>query len=163
MSDDKYIQTARQEFTRFLQSHNMRLTSERFAILDRVMRTGGHFTVEDFTGALETGGYHVSVATVYSTFRLLCEAGLLRRHTFAEGSAQFERNVAASSHTHLICTVCGKVREVRSADAGLAAQIERRKYTGFAPSHFALYIYGLCSRCQRASRQLKSTNSTTKK
>lgn len=150
MTEDKNIENARECFAAFLRSRGKRQTDERFAILDRAMRQTHHFTIDEFYRLLEDEGYHVSMATVYSTFQLLCEAGLLRRHQF-DNRSEYERLVVGSGHTHLICTHCGRVREVRDAD--LCDIVGSRHYRGFQTSHFAVYVYGLCSRCRRAERK----------
>lgn len=147
MTDDKLIQTARERFGAFLRQRNKRQTPERFAILDRVLEATDHFSIETFHGRLEAEGYHVSTGTVYNTFQLLCEAGFLRRHRFAHKSAEYERVNPGGNHTHLICTACGRVREVR--DPAFGESDGPRRYSGFRPSYFALYVYGTCSRCAR--------------
>jgi Fur family ferric uptake transcriptional regulator len=146
MTDDKNRLTARERFSAFLQARNKRQTSERFEILERVMEINDHFSIESFYEKLEKNGYHVSMATVYNTFQLLCEAGLLRRHQFDHKQGEYER-VSTGNHTHLICTICGSVREVK--DAELAHAVEQRRYPNFQPAYFTLYVYGVCKRCRR--------------
>jgi Fur family ferric uptake transcriptional regulator len=147
MIDDKNRLSARERFSVFLQARNKRQTSERFEILERVMSLNEHFSIESFYERLEKDGYHVSMATVYNTFQLLCEAGLLRRHQFDHKQGEYERVSIGGNHTHLICTHCGAVREVQ--DAELAEAVERRRYPNFQPSYSTLYVYGTCMRCRR--------------
>lgn len=145
--EDKNRQQASERFRAFLAARHKRCTSERFAILDAVMSTAEHFSIETFGERLESSGYHVSVATLYNTFQLLCEAGLLRRHKFEHKSAEYERVLPGANHTHLICTECGAVREVR--DGEFADEFDSRRYPRFKPAYFCLYVYGLCGKCER--------------
>lgn len=150
MLDDKNRRQAAERFRAFLAARHKRCTGERFAILDAVMATSEHFSIEAFGERLEAGGYHVSVATLYNTFQLLCEAGLLRRHKFEHKSAEYERVMPGSSHTHLICTECGAVREVREEE--LADDLASRRYRRFKPAYFSLYVYGVCGKCERRNK-----------
>ena len=46
----------------------------------------------------------------------------------------------------MICTQCGKVTEFNNEQ--LQADIEGTKLPRFRQTHYSLYVYGLCSRCQ---------------
>jgi len=143
------IARTRQKLVTFLKARKMRQTPERFTILESVMRMQSHFSVEDFHNQLENEGFHVSKATVYNTLHVFLEAGIVRRHKF-EGTCEYERvETGSHNHHHLVCTRCGRIKEVR--DSEIAAVIERHRYTGFDPAYFSLYVYGLCSRCRKKS------------
>lgn len=146
--------TAQERFRTFLRGRGMRCTSERTAILDAVMRTPEHFSVEAFSATLEATGFHVSVATLYNTFQLLCDAGLLRRHRFEHKSAEYERVIPGQSHVHLICTDCGSISELRDPELAQRA-LEAGRHGRFSPAFFTLYIYGLCPRCARRRRKTR--------
>lgn len=147
MADERIKTAASERFAQYLREHRLRRTPERFAVLGRVLDMAGHFSVDEFHTEMERGGYHVSAVTVYSTFRLLCEAGLLRRHEFGDNVGRYECTRTGAGVTHLVCTICGRVREVRDKYVGLV--VSHRRYTSFAASHFALYVYGVCSKCSR--------------
>lgn len=149
MNDNKLLSVARETLERYLKAHGMRCTPERFALLERVFATGDHFFVDVLCEALELEGYHVSRSTAYATMQLFIDAGLVKRHQFGNQPAQYERIIPGSSrnHIHLVCTMCGKVREV--SDSMLSSALCSRKYAGFRPATSALYVYGLCGRCQR--------------
>lgn len=170
MSGDKNSrQTPRMVFTDYLLRQHKRRTAERFAILDCVMSIADHFTIEEFQSRLELDGFHVSLATVYSTLDLLLDCGLVRRHRFGSRGTRYERIVGQSNHLHLVCTRCGRIREVR--DQGLNQLISNNRYGSFAQSYFTLNIYGLCLSCQKKERKavgaieksIKSSNKVKKK
>ena len=154
MKDDgNILAAARETLTQYLRQRGMRRTPERLAILERVFSADGHLYAESVMEAMEAGGYHVSLSTVYATLRLLGEAGLVRRHQFGDQPAQYERVLpdGRTGHFHLVCTVCGRIREVK--DEGVLQQLARRRYPNFQPTYPAVYVYGLCSRCQRRLRK----------
>lgn len=149
MKEEKLLIPARKKLTEYLHSKGMRLTPERFAILERVFLTDEHFYVDALHEAMELEGYHVSLSTVYNAMLLFQEAGLVRRHQFPDQPAQYERVVVGSeaSHHHLVCSFCGKVKEVKGSS--LIDALGAQCYQGFTPEYVALYVYGLCSRCKK--------------
>ena len=147
--DDDSQKNAVETFTRFLESKGLRKTSERFAILEKVWSMQVHFDVETLYNELERDAYHVSRATVYNTIDLLMECGLLRKHQFNSQPAQYE--VALGSHFHLVCTQCGKVKEVEADE--VISQVMSRRYTAFTPAYVSAYLYGLCSSCIRQNKK----------
>lgn len=149
MKDEKLLPVAKEILESHLKAHGLRRTPERFALLERVFSTGEHFYVDVLCEAMELEGYHVSRSTVYATMQLFLDAGLVRRHQFGNQPAQYERSIPGISknHLHLVCTTCGRVREVR--DSIQTADLCGRKYAGFKAESCALYVYGVCGRCQR--------------
>lgn len=153
MSDEKLKASARASFTEYLHSKKLRRTPERYAILDRICELSEHFYVESLHSQLEQDGFHVSKATVYNTMELLVDCGLVRRHQFNNQPAQYERASGPGNHHHLICTQCGKVKEMK--DPELIKMMNTHRYPTFNASYFAIYVYGVCSRCQRKSKKKK--------
>ncbi len=151
MSEEKIKElSARLKFTQFLEAHRMRKTSERFAILDKIFSSSAHVDVDTLYRQLLADEYHVSRATVYNTLNLFVEAGLARRINLGDGVTRYERVVGSTNHHHLICTHCGKVREIKAVET--VATLMPQKLRSFEPAYYTLYIYGLCSRCARQER-----------
>ena len=162
MSEDKLMNAAMATFTQFMSQHKLRRTPERFAILEKVMTTTSHFSIDALHSALESEGYHVSRATVYNTIELLLKCGLVRRNTFSTQSPQYEKTSGLTTHYHLVCSSCGKVREIK--DAEIDAMLASRRFGKFQASFIDLNIYGLCASCVRRQRSLeKAAASDTKK
>jgi Fur family ferric uptake transcriptional regulator len=153
MNDDKLKATARQKFHEYLSSTGKRRTTERDAILDCVMTTSGHFSIEDLRDSSAQCGVRVSLATVYNTLELLVDCGLVMQHRFDNKMSRYEKMQGTSSHHHLVCTVCGKIKEVR--DNEMLATIESKRYRTFYPSYFSLTIFGICSTCHRKAARDK--------
>lgn len=156
MKDDKVLNPARAALSQYLKEKQMRRTPERFAILEKVFSTDAHFYVDVLHEAMELEGYHVSLSTVYATVQLLIDAGLVRRHQFPNQPAQYERVLqgVTENHHHLVCTSCGRVKAVK--DPELADRISSLRYPTFRTEFFSLYVYGLCSRCQKRLRKEKA-------
>ncbi|MDE6308724.1 MAG: transcriptional repressor [Muribaculaceae bacterium] len=152
MIDEKSRAAAHATLTAYLNTQKMRRTPERFAILDKALDMPDHFTIDSLWEALTADNYLVSRATVYSTLKLLCESCIVRRHNFEGRVSCYEKAITPTvNHQHLICTECGKVREVR--DPELMRLLESRRYSTFHPGYFAIYAYGICNRCAKRRRK----------
>lgn len=142
--------SARTTFTEYLQGKKLRKTPERYAILDKVCDMTEHFHIDTLYSELEAESYHVSLATVYNTMDLLIDCGLVRRHQFNNQPAQYEKVSGVGNHHHLICTQCGRIKDVK--DQELLKMMNARRYPAFHTSYFAINVYGVCSRCQRRGK-----------
>ena len=141
----------KQIFIEYLKSHQLRKTPERFAILDKVYSIDGHFDIEQLYEQMINAKYPVSRATLYNNVALLLDAKLLIRHHINNNMAQYEKAYNNGAHNHLICTVCGKVREF--SDKYITRAIQAKEMSNFRPSHYSLYIYGICSTCEQKQKE----------
>ena len=149
--------TVRSILTNYLELNSHRKTPERYAILDAVYCIDGHFTLEELgEKLLKEDNFPVSRATLYNTLKLLQELRLVIRHRF-QGTTYYEACYVNNSHSHQICTVCGRVSEIKSLE--LSKAIGNLKLKRFHKDGFALYIYGICSTCQaQLTRQRRLHN-----
>lgn len=139
----------RQIFDQYLSRTGRRRTQERTMILECAVGISGHFTAEDIVERLTAARRPVAVATVYSTLQLLTECGLVSRHRFDDGATRYE--CKGSSHMHLVCSKCGKIKDVR--DGTLDTLIRNRRFSAFTPESFELTVYGVCSACTKAAKE----------
>ena len=130
----------------YLQMNNHRKTPERYAILRAVYSMDGHFTLDELGQRLAADDrFPVSRATLYNTLNLFMELRLVIRHRF-QGTTKYEACYAGDSHCHQICTVCGKVTEVKAPE--ITQAIDQMHLKRFRKDGYSLYIYGICSTCQ---------------
>ncbi len=153
--------TVKNILTAYLELNKHRKTPERFTILDAVYGMSGHFSLEELGDKL-TNDYNfpVSRATLYNTLRLLIEMRLVVRHRF-QSTTKYEACYDNNSHCHQICTVCGKVTEVKSHQVSEA--INSMPTRRFHKDGFTLYVYGICSSCQTKLRRHSTKGKETKK
>lgn len=160
MIEEKTKIAAKNKLTLYLESKNLRKTPERYAILDKVFSCNNHFDIMELYKKMEDDAYHVSRATIYNTMDLLTECGLVRKHQFGSQHAQYEKVCDTTNHHHLICTECGKIKEVK--DAEFIKYMNTIKYPSFSTSYFMLYVYGICNSCARKLRKKSKIEKTIK-
>lgn len=141
----------------YLETNRHRKTPERYSILRAVYAIDGHFTLDELGAKLaEEYRFPVSRATLYNTLNLFMELRLVIRHRF-QGTTKYEACYADNSHCHQICTMCGKVTEVRSPE--ISEAIDQMHLKRFRKDGYTLYIYGICSSCQaNLTKQKKLKN-----
>lgn len=156
MDIQKTKEHVRNKFTEYLSLHKYRKTPERFAILDHIYSTKGHFDVESLFQSMNTCSFRVSRATLYNTIDILLDCGLLVKHQFGENISQYERAVGSENHDHLICTSCGKVKEYKSGN--LFSPMQQKKQLRFKVAYYSMYIYGTCSACLKERKKADVKN-----
>lgn len=153
MNDEKRKITAENKLTQYLSQHHKRRTPERFAILDKILGIKGRFSVDNVRMLLASDVYHVSRATVYNAFNLFEACGLIRRVPLTQGAEEYEMVNEQSGHVHLVCTKCGRIRDVKDAD--IAKLISHKRFSSFVMNAFDLYISGFCVKCKGNSKTKK--------
>lgn len=157
--DEKTRETVKERLTEYLTANNHRKTPERYAILDLIYSEHRHFDMDTLYNAMTESNFRVSRATLYNTMQLLVKCKLVLQHQFGRNLSFYERAYNNENHHHLICINCGKIQEFK--DMELKSIIQNKKIKRFAASHYVLYIYGICSACQRAKRE-KAKEATKK-
>ncbi len=142
-------EAAHETLSHYLKSKgNLRATPERYAILDAVLQTQGHFDAEGLYYRLISSGMKISKATVYNTLDLLQDAGLVSKYRFAEQTSRYEKAYGRPHHHHLVCLKCGDIIEfVNDRLEGIQAEVCDEK--GFRPQSYSLQIFGTCSKCSK--------------
>ena len=150
----------------YLEVNNHRKTPERYTILKAIYKTEGHFTLDELGERLvKDYNFPVSRATLYNTLNLFLQLRLVVRHRF-QNSTVYEACYDNMSHSHQICTECGKVTELKTLLISQA--IEDTHLKRFRKEGYTLYIYGVCSTCQakltkKKKQQAKNSKKTDKK
>src|SRR5947208_12410340 len=142
-------QAAKQRFMDFLGQKNLRLTSQRQAIIDTVFSTEQHFTAEQLLEWARRRDKSVSRATVYRTLPLLTESGLVREMDFGKAYKFYDPNYAEHPHhNHIICQDCEKIVEFESEKIErLENEISHR--LGFSVKAHRLQITASCEEFKR--------------
>lgn len=128
-----------------LKSGGVRMTPQRYAILQYLMESHDHPTADDIFRALSPQYPSLSVATVYNNLKVFIDAGLVRELTYGDDSSRFDADL--SDHYHAICTKCGTMVDfehspIQEVEEAAAAS------TGFSVFGHRMEVYGLCPTCK---------------
>ena len=85
--------------------------------------------------------YRVSRATLYNTIELLMACGLVRKHQFGNGHAQYEKSYFDKQHDHVILTDTGEVIEFCDPRIQSIKQTIEEVFDISIDKH-SLYFYG---------------------
>lgn len=140
---------AKRRFMDFLAKKNLRVTSQRQAIVDTVFSTDKHFTAEQLLEWSRLKDKSVSRATVYRTLPLLTESGLVHEMDFGKDYKFYDPNYADHpNHNHLICQDCEKIVEFESDKIEeIESQISHK--LGFSMKSQRLQISASCDELKR--------------
>lgn len=143
-----------------LKKGGLKLTPQRLTILDVVIgQEGEHLTIEEINSKVKEVKPEIGVATVYRTILLFEELGIVRKLDLNDGVYRYELNHEEElhGHHHLVCSVCGKVEEVRDDLLDSVENIIEKDYRFRIKDH-SLKFYGLCSDCyQNESEETDET------
>ncbi len=140
---------AKEKFIAFLIHKNLRITSQRRAIVDTVFGTDQHFNAEQLLEWARELDPSVSRATVYRTLPLLTESGLVHEMDFGKDYKIYDPNYADHpNHNHIICDDCDKVVEFESEQLD-ALENEISQKLGFKVNTQQLRINASCEEMKK--------------
>ena len=137
-------------FAAYLRQHNLPVTEQRLAVAEVVLGADAHLSADEVEQQLAARGVSVGTATIYRTLDVLVRSGLVVERDFGEGFRRFEAARDIPHHEHLICTVCGTVREFRDERLDRMTTLAAETH-GYVRQRHRLVIYGVCDRCRSGS------------
>jgi Fur family peroxide stress response transcriptional regulator len=136
-----------------LRESNHKLTPQRLAIIDILVHSRSHPTVEAIFEMLQEDFPTMSLATVYRNVVLLKSLGEVLEIGFPDGSNRYDGN-KPYPHPHAICVRCKKIVDPDLRALGnLTAQVRQR--TGFKILTHRLDFFGVCRDCLQSENQTK--------
>lgn len=143
-------------FKQFLINKGLRITKERFVILDVSLNYPEHFTAEDLLTQSKLLDPSISRATVYRTLPLLVESNLVREVDIGRNYKYYTAEKDAKTfQTQVICTDCDKIFEVDAPFMEWYGKTVSEKL-GLSPLSQRLQINSVCLKkgnnpvCQKA-------------
>src|SRR5882757_9233259 len=115
--------------TTIFREQGLRVTPQRQAIFRLLEGDVSHPTVESLFDRARADMPTISLKTVYQTVHDLEALGVVHVLDLGTGSVRVDPNVE-SAHHHLVCTSCGRVRDLPVEFDGLTVPLRfRRDFT----------------------------------
>ena len=132
------------EINEQLRQHGRKVTPQREAVVRALVGNEAHPTAEAVHAAVTAELPNVSLRTVYQVLSDLAELGELHALDLGTGAARFDPNV--EPHHHLVCTNCGKVRDVYAPFADVQVPVGGAQ--GFVVDRAEVVFRGRCEDCK---------------
>jgi Fur family peroxide stress response transcriptional regulator len=131
-----------------LRQDGHRVTPQRMAVLDVLLHTREHPTVEQIYEQVRAEFPMTSLATIYKTVTVLKEMGEVLELGSSGGSNRYDGN--PHPHPHLICVECQSITDVEmSGLEDLPREVAQR--TGYRIVGHQFDFFGVCPGCQENS------------
>lgn len=136
-----------------LKSNGVTLTPQRMAIVEYLMKSKTHPTVDDIFNTIRKKYPTISKATVYSTLKLLVELSEIQELSIRKrGEVCFDP--VSELHHHLLCRKCAKLSDIKlnCPDSGCPI-IAASEIQGCKVEEVQAYLYGLCPKCAKEEQE----------
>jgi Fe2+ or Zn2+ uptake regulation protein len=133
-----------EQLTTIFREQGLRVTPQRQAIFRLLEGDGSHPTVETLFDRARADMPTISLKTVYQTVHDLEALGEVRVLDLGTGSVRVDPNVE-DDHHHLLCTVCGRVRDLPLEFDGLHVPLRYRR--DFTVDDVQVIFRGNCATC----------------
>ncbi|SMH71833.1 Fur family transcriptional regulator [Candidatus Nitrosotalea okcheonensis] len=127
-----------------LRKEGFRITPQRIAIVDYVMKSEEHPSAEQIHKFVQKKYPMVSLSTVYKTLDLM-RSNKLVNEIEVKGESRFDANTG--EHINLICLNCGKIEDLDDASIKeIQSRVATRSRYRILRGNFD--FYGYCSLCK---------------
>ena len=130
------------ELTLLFRERGLKVTPQRQCIFRVLHGNAVHPTAESVYAAAAAEMPTISLKTVYSTLNDLAAMGEIQQLDLGTGSTRFDPNT--DGHHHLVCTRCGKVRDVYGS---ARVRVPDDQLDGFTVDSTEVVLRGLCDPC----------------
>jgi Fur family transcriptional regulator, peroxide stress response regulator len=126
-----------------------RATPQRIAISKYMLNNHEHPTAQRAYLEVKKMYPTVSLATIYTTFKILKETGLIQELNLPQGQTRFDPNT--DPHAHLLCMQCGLISDWM--DPIIPKLIVKASAdANFAVSGLNLNLKGICEICRKTKK-----------
>jgi Fe2+ or Zn2+ uptake regulation protein len=135
--------------TDLFRAHGRKITAQRQCIFRALEGDVTHPSAERVYEKVRSEMPNVSLKTVYQTLNDLAELGQITALDLGTGAARFDPNVETSHH-HLVCRSCGKVRDLDADFPGLTVPAGAAQ--GFSVMSADVVFRGTCDECRQSQQ-----------
>jgi len=133
-----------EEIVLSLREEGFRITPQRIAIVDYLLKTADHPSAEHIHKVIQKGYPMISLSTIYKTLDLLKKRKLVNEIE-VEGEARFDAHT--DEHINLVCMNCGKIEDVNE-DSLKEIQSKAARKSKYLILKSSFELFGYCSTCK---------------
>ncbi|MCH9659260.1 transcriptional repressor [archaeon] len=133
-----------EEVVRSLREEGFRITPQRTAIVDYLLKTEDHPSAEHIHKVIRKKYPMVSLSTIYKTLDLL-KGKKIVNEIEVEGEARFDAHT--DEHINLICMNCGKIEDIDEDSIKKIQQKAARK-SKYLILKSSFEFFGYCNNCK---------------
>jgi len=133
-----------EEIVLSLREEGFRITPQRIAIVDYLLKTDDHPSAEHIHKVIQKGYPMISLSTIYKTLDLLKKRKLVNEIE-VEGEARFDAHT--DEHINLVCMNCGKIEDVNE-DSLKEIQSKAARKSKYLILKSSFELFGYCSTCK---------------
>ncbi len=133
------VNFSQSEVVEILNSHNIRPSIQRIAVLDFLLHNRIHPTADEIYLSLSPTMPTLSKTTVYNVLKNFAECGVVLALNIDEKNVRYD--ATTSDHSHLQCSGCGQLFDIPQP------QYDKITLDGFTINKVHMYCWGLCPTC----------------
>ncbi|ALS29589.1 Fur family transcriptional regulator [Paenibacillus sp. 32O-W] len=144
-----------------LMSNNYKLTVQREATVRVLLENeANHMSAEEIFLRVKQKHPEIGLATVYRTLELLTDLHIVEKMNFGDRVARFDlrNDDHEHMHHHLICSVCGKMKEIKE-DWLLELEKRLEREYGFLVKDHRLEFTGTYLTCPKNCKRVNKAAS----
>ncbi len=140
-----------EDMTALLAEKGCRLTEQRDIILKAILSFPLTFSPMDLEKLLMVSDPALGRATIFRAIDLFLEMGILEKIHRESGDDVYLVG-SVGHHHHLICRVCGEIRDIDSCpfEEGIH---EIMRQAGYSEGYHRIEIEGICGGCKKVSEE----------
>lgn len=143
--DGTYGEKLANNIIRDLRNKGIRITPQRRVILEYMIKTTNHPTVEEIYKDLLPNNPGMSVATVYNNLNVLVKEGFVNEMKFSDVTSRYD--FVGEQHHHIVCEKCNHISDFHFNQTNIIVD-KAQSETGYKVSNAKIELYGLCPKCQ---------------
>ena len=130
-----------------LRRHGYKITPQRRTVISSIINNREHLTPAAIHELVCREHPGIGLVTTYRTIEMLGQLNLLCKVHSEEGCQNYLLRRPLEHHHHLVCSMCGTVKEFTGCNLG---DIEQKLVTetGFTVNGHLLEFQGICPDCQ---------------
>lgn len=126
-----------------LKENDLKATIQRTSIL-KTIDHAGHINIDDIYDNVKEQYPTLSLATIYKNIIVMQENNVIIEVPLNGEKSKYE--LKKEEHMHLICEVCGKIKDTQITPATKEALV----IENFQLKASQINLFGLCQKCQNA-------------